>query len=171
MRALSGYHAGMTLWLAALGCGASEAPHTTPLFGAGFLADLDGDKSPETVHVEYEQVHINELSISVPKIQIHEPPVVVLDIDQDDPYKELAVQAVDASGHGSWHILLYENGHAELESIEVTTPPEVLGDGVLRTRYTNCGETTVTDWARADGRMTQTRTETIGMYNVALCSG
>lgn len=163
----------MTVLLVALGCGlnAPGAPEGEPRFGEAFSVDLDGDGQPEPVQVDYEQVRIGALVQAVPKIQIDKPPVIVLDIDRKEPLKELAIQAVDAQGIGVWHVLLYQEGEIALYTFEVSSPPEVLGDGVLRIRNTHCGETTVTDWARSGRQMTQTRTETIGMYNVALCSG
>jgi hypothetical protein len=156
--------------LAALGCGSSPPP-TAPVWGAEFFADLDGDGQVEAVQTDYESVRIGALVVPIPKVQIDKPPVAVTDIARNDPNKELVIQAVDSKGVGVWHILLYGQGKAELHSIDVSTPPEVLGDGVLRTRLTQCGETTVTDWVRSGMTLTQTRTERVGLYNPALCSG
>lgn len=157
-------------WMVVFACGDASIS-TKPLFGAEFQTDLDGDGQREDILVDYEQVRIGTILTTLPKIQIHRPPVHVIDLDQDDPDKELVIQAVDASGVGVWHVLLYVGGQVELYSIEVSNPPKILGDGVLRTHFTSCGETLVTDWARSEGKMTQTRTERIGIYNAALCSG
>jgi hypothetical protein len=156
--------------LAALGCG-SPPPPTEPVWGQEFFADLDGDRQVEAIQTDYESVRIGALVTPIPKVQIDKPPVAVTDIALSEPHKELVIQAVDSKGVGVWHILLYGQGKVELYSIEVSTPPEVLGDGVLRTRLTECGETVVTDWARSELSLTQTRTERMGMYNPALCSG
>jgi hypothetical protein len=156
--------------LTALGCGSSPPP-TEPVWGQEFFADLDGDGQAEAIQTDYESVRIGSLPTPIPKVQIDKPPVAVTDIARSDPQKELVIQAVDSKGIGVWHILLYEQGKAQVHSIEVSTPPEVLGDGVLRTRLTECGETLVTDWVRSGMNLTQTRTERLGLYNPAACSG